>query len=106
MDSNIIIILMMSVILLSVIYAQREDARRLVRRIQNKRKGVTVMSESLRSFVGKSCVISTAGASSQQLKGVVLEIDGSWMTVKTGKMDKEIIHKINADYIIKICEAA
>ena len=90
-----------------VVYTQQRSAIRLaVMRMQKRRKGGRVMSETLQYFIGKKCTISTAITSPQNLTGVVMAIEGNWLKVKTGKMDRETIHMVNTDYISKICEAA
>ena len=59
------------------------------------------MSESLRYFVGKECVITVAGANIQRLTGVVTAVEGNWMTMQD-KGNTALM--LNADFIVYIGE--
>lgn len=67
-----------------------------------KAKGVTIMSESLSQFIGKSCVITTIQGA--YLKGIVESIENNWVTLKSENKKNEKTKMVNVEYIINIDE--
>lgn len=86
---------------LLVILLEQEQTNAQMRTIQiikrKARKEGTSMNESVKQFIGKSCMIYTYNA---QLTGMVVSVEDNWLTIKT-KTGTELV---NLDYINRIRE--
>ncbi|HOP09951.1 MAG TPA: hypothetical protein PK629_00505 [Oscillospiraceae bacterium] len=76
-------------------YAQMMTLRIVKRKA--RKEGIDPMNESVKQFIGKSCMIYTYN---NQMTGTVVSIEENWMTIKT-KSGSELI---NLDYISRIRE--
>jgi len=91
MDNTYIIWSSFFVILL-VMYWTYDHYSILVRMhlIRKRRKGgQTIMNEALQAFIGKECTIVTAAVSGSVIRGVVKSVEGSWLTVMSGRPGAE-----------------
>lgn len=84
------------IILIETYQSQKAVNRKMIRK---KRKGKvrTEMSELIRKYIGKECLIYTINS---QVTGVIDMVEDGWISVKT-KTDSDII---NTDYILRIRE--
>lgn len=59
------------------------------------------MTELVKKFIGKECLIYTMNSSSEQISGTIGEIDGEWITVLNANGGQEIV---NLEYVTRIRE--
>ena len=73
-----------------------------VMRINIKKKGrrKTEMSELIKKYIGKECIIYTVNSNNSQITGLIEEFENGWISIKT-KTGSDIV---NADYISRIRE--
>jgi len=62
-----------------------------------RRKGLNHMNESVKQFIGKSCMVYTYNA---QMTGTAVSVEDNWLTLET-KTGTELV---NLDYISRIRE--
>ena len=78
---------------------RKEKQRRILGLIQkNRKRGLEIMSEAFKKFIGKECIITTMNSS---VVGVVEETLDNWILIRKGKGADDMI---NVDYIIRIQE--
>ena len=65
---------------------------------QNREKGIKIMNESVKGFIGKECIVSTMTAN---YVGSIESVEDNWITVKSKKGRIEVI---NLDHISRIRE--
>ena len=59
------------------------------------------MTELVKKFIGKECIIYTMNSSAEQISGTIGEIDGEWITVENLNGGQEIV---NLEYVTRIRE--
>ena len=59
------------------------------------------MTELVKKFIGKECLIYTMNSTSEQIQGTIGEIDGEWITVLNANGGQEIV---NLEYVTRIKE--
>lgn len=59
------------------------------------------MTELIKKFIGKECIIYDMNSSVEQITGTITEIDGDWITVENMTGEQEII---NLEYVTRIRE--
>ncbi|MGN0695349.1 MAG: DUF6897 domain-containing protein [Oscillospiraceae bacterium] len=59
------------------------------------------MTELIKKFIGKECIIYTMNSSSEQVCGTITELDGDWITIEEPTGGQEII---NLEYVTRIRE--
>ncbi|MDR0813880.1 MAG: hypothetical protein LBO63_07820 [Oscillospiraceae bacterium] len=80
---------------------QREKWRHIHKRIISKKAGKTrAMSEIIKEFIGKECIISTMKA---EVVGVVESVQDNWIKVHSAKKDGGT-DIINVEYVSRIRE--
>ena len=75
------------------------DVRRVIKK--HKRKGSENMSELIKNYIGKECVIYIAGGSSNAVSGTISSCDNGWIEIKKENGQTEILQ---LDYISRIQE--
>lgn len=75
------------------------DVRRIIKK--RKRKGSENMSELIKNYIGKECVIYIAGGSSNAVSGTISSCDNGWIEIKKENGQTEILQ---LDYISRIQE--
>ncbi len=68
---------------------------RVLKTSRERRGGKKKMTELIKNYIGKECVIYTMSA---QLTGVIKAVEEGWVSVESGKA----IEALNLDYIIRI----
>ena len=87
---------------LFIAWQQQREANqfRALKIMRRKRKGQTIMSDSLRRFVGKECIVWVMGMSGGAVSGLVEAVEDNWLLVRSkGKTEM-----INVDFISRIQE--
>ena len=87
------------VILTEEEYSKAEQNRFILKHVIRKKKG-TSMSDIIKQFIGKECIISTMR---QNIVGTVESADGSWIKIVT-KGNADFPDVINLEYISRIRE--
>ena len=84
-------------------WTQQRDANQFhaLKIIRRKRKGQFIMSESLRRFIGKECVITVMSVQGT-VNGVVEAVEDNWLLLR-GKNAQQP-EMVNVEYISRIQE--
>ena len=106
MDNTYIISSSFIIIILVICWTYQHYTNVLhVQRMRKRRKGgQTIMNEALQAFIGKECIIVTAAVNGSVIRGVVKSVEGSWLTVMSGRPGAERINTFNTDFILRIEE--
>ena len=59
------------------------------------------MTELVKKFIGKECIIYTMNSSTEQILGTITEIDGDWITIENRNGGQELV---NLEYATRIME--
>lgn len=96
MQSYIIIF----VILAIAILMRRRRLALALRTIRKKKRGNREMTELIKNYIGKECLIYTCISSSSQITGVIKSCNDGWIEIETnGQTDI-----VNCDYVTRIRE--
>lgn len=88
-------------IIIAMSVRQRRTAAAVHLHHIRKKKGKIIMTELVKKFIGKECIIYTMNSSAEQISGTIGEIDGEWITVENMNGGQEIV---NLEYVTRIRE--
>lgn len=94
----LIIVLVMMFLLLAA-----QEGRLLtvnLHRIRKKKRGRSEMTELIKNYIGKECLIYTCMSSLGQLTGVIKSCRDGWLEIET----KDGTDIINCEYVLRIKE--
>lgn len=83
-----------------VIIMQRQRLTLTLHRIRKKKRGKIEMTELIKNYIGKECLIYTCISSSSQLKGVIKSCNDGWIELETNGLHDIV----NCEYITRIRE--
>jgi len=81
---------------------QRQEYEFRMLKLWRKRKGKTIMSESLKRFIGKECSITVMSLGAT-VTGVVEAVEDNWLVVR-GKKTPDQPEMVNVEFVSRICE--
>ncbi|MCM1544941.1 MAG: hypothetical protein NC110_06540 [Ruminococcus sp.] len=87
-------------IIIALIIADQLERKQMgvIKNIRKKRKEKLAMSEIIKNYVGKNCIVTTMSGS--EIIGIITAAEDGWINVDNGKMNQAV----NLDYITKISE--
>ena len=102
-STYLVLVILFFCVLLPALYERREIICRKVRRKRTKltEEERSAMSEMIKEFIGKRCLIYTAGTSASGCDGTVENVDGNWVKLSHADGSTELI---SVDYIQRIRE--
>ena len=88
------------VMFLIIFLEKRNNTINVVRKHLRSKKGKVNMTEMIKNYIGKECLIYTC-TSSSQITGVIKSCNDGWIEVENSNGQCDII---NGEYIIRIRE--
>lgn len=98
MDSMWIIYLVLFIVITLQI---RSNNLNVVRKHLRSKKGKVNMTEMIKNYIGKECLIYTCTSSSSQITGTIKSCNEGWLEVENSNGQCDIV---NCEYIIRIRE--
>jgi hypothetical protein len=103
MDTNVWIILILAIALISIGGGRRKAQviKRLAKIRQNHKEGLSIMCDVFNRFIGKECIITTMDTAN--VIGVVEAIEGDWLAIRA-KGGAEDLDMLRIEFISRIRE--